>query len=200
MPREPGRSGRDLDEADRGHRIGLPLRVHGVDPLHCDGVTDERERVFPQKDLARRRGLLQPGRDVDRVSRRDRLLARPGHDLAGVHADTASQRDPMVTIEIVVQRGECRAHVGCCAHGPQRIVFMDLGNAEDRHDRIADELLDRATVAFDRRLHSREEALHDVTPRLWIERLAHRRGAHDVAEDDRDGLADHRPRFSKDEG
>ena len=189
MPREPGRPGHDLDEADRGDRIGLPLRVHRVDPLHRDRIADERERVLPEQDLAGRSGLLQPCRDVHRVACRDRLVARAGHDLTGVHPDTARQRDPMVAIEIVVQRGECRAHVGCCAHGPQRIVFMDLGNAEDRHDRIADELLDRASVAFDGSLHGHEEALHDVTPRLGVERLAHRRGADDVAEDDRDGLA-----------
>ena len=106
----------------------------------------------------------------------------------------------MVAIEILVQRGEGLAHLGCGADRPQRIVLMDLGNPEDGHDGVADELLDGATVVFDRGLHRVEVAFHDVTERFRVERLTHRRRAHHVAEHDRDGLANLRGAFGRGEG
>ena len=57
---EPGRPRGHLDEAERGHRIGLSLRVQRVDRLDDDRVANERERVFPQQDLARA-GQPAPG-------------------------------------------------------------------------------------------------------------------------------------------
>ena len=49
---EPGRSRRDLDETERGHRIGLALRLQGLDRLGDHRIADECEGVFPQQDLA----------------------------------------------------------------------------------------------------------------------------------------------------
>ena len=56
---EPGRPFRDLDQAVRGHGIGLPLQVQGIDRLRGDRVAHEPVGLFPQQDLAGRRCLLQ---------------------------------------------------------------------------------------------------------------------------------------------
>ena len=45
--------------------------------------------------------------------------------------------------------GQAVAQLGRCPHGPQRVVLVQDGNAEHRHHRVADELLDRPPVTFD---------------------------------------------------
>ena len=68
----------------------------------------------------------------------------------------------------------------------QRVVLMKLRDTEDGHDCITDELLDRAAVMLDYRFHPLEVAREGGTKRLWIDRLAERGRAGDVAEEDRD--------------
>ena len=200
VPGEPGRPRRDLDEAEREQRIGLSLGGHGLDRVHDHRVAHEREGGFSQQDLARSGGLLEARGDVHRVPRRDPLVAGPGHDFAGVHPDPAGEGDPVIAAEVVVQRVERRAHVGCRPHRPERIVLVDLGNAEDRHDRIADELLDGSAVTLDGGPHRVEEALHHSSQRFRVEPIAHRGRADDIAEDDRDRLASLGPCLGPDEG
>jgi hypothetical protein len=60
---------------------------------------------------------------------------------------------------------------------------------EDRHDRIADELLDRPLVPLDDRPEILEVAAHARPQRLGIGRFAEGRGADEIAEENRDDLA-----------
>ena len=57
-------------------------------------------------------------------------------------------------------------------------------NAEDRHHRIADELLDRPAVALDYRAHLGEVAAHQGAHRLCVELLTQARGARHIGEQD----------------
>ena len=66
---------------------------------------------------------------------------------------------------------------------------MHLWHAEDRHDRVADELLDRASVALDDRLHLVEVAAEERAQGLRVGRLAERGRADDVAEENRHDLS-----------
>jgi hypothetical protein len=72
---------------------------------------------------------------------------------------------------------------------PQRVVFVEGGEAEDGHDRVADELLHAAAVVFDCRLHRVEVAGDDASYGLRVEPLPEAGGADEVGEDDRDRLA-----------
>ena len=58
-----------------GNRLGLALQLQRLDRLDVSCVADERERRCADQHLARRGRLLQPGSDVDRVARREPLLA-----------------------------------------------------------------------------------------------------------------------------
>ena len=107
---EPGRARRHLDEAKGGHRIGLALRAQRR-PARRSPHRARGQRCVSHQDLAGRRGLLQPRRDVHRVSRHDLLVAHPGHHLAGVHPDPAGQRYAVFVLHIRVQRGQLRAHL-----------------------------------------------------------------------------------------
>ena len=70
-----------------------------------------------------------------------------------------------------------------------RVVLVRCRRTEERHYRIADELLDRAAVTLELRADAlvvrAEQRLHV----LGIHRLGARREADEVAEDDRDDLA-----------
>src|SRR5713226_1210207 len=78
----------------------------------------------------------------------------------------------------------------CGAGGAERIVLMHDGDAEDRHDRIADELLDGAAVALQHLAPQREIPFHRAAKRLRVEPFAERRRPGHVAEEDGHGLPD----------
>ena len=189
VSREPGRARHHLDQAVSRHRIGLPFHRQVRDRLGDDRVAHERERAFTEQDLARCRRLFQASRDVDGVAGDDLLVAGAGHHVARVHSDPAGQCHPVVAVQLRVQRIERQAHLARGANRAHRVVLVDLRHAEDGHDGVADVLLDGAPVVFDRRPHRLEVPLHDATDRLGVEGLAHRGGAGDVAEHDRDRFA-----------
>jgi hypothetical protein len=67
-------------------------------------------------------------------------------------------------------------------HGPQRIVLVQGGDAEDGHGCIADELLDRPAVALHDLLDRREVAAHQRSQRFGVELLAESGAAGNVGE------------------
>jgi hypothetical protein len=133
-------------------------------------------------------GLLESRRHVDRVAGRQRV-ALAGNDLAGVETDPARQANAPVALELPVELLEPGDHVRRRPYGPQRVVLVHHRDAEDGHDRVADELLDGAAVTFDRRAHGVEVAAHHASGRFGVEPLAHRGRARDVAEQHRHGLS-----------
>ena len=121
------------------------MRVHA---LHDHRVADERPRLRADQDLTRLRRLFEPCGHVHRVTGREALL-RPRHDLAGVDADPELERRPVLAQQGLVQRPQTVTQLGRRAHGAQRIVLVQDGDAEHRHHGIADELLHRPPVTFD---------------------------------------------------
>ncbi len=148
-------------------------------------------RVGTEQDLAGRRRLLQPGRDVDRIAGHEALAAGrvARDDLTGVDARTVQDHKAVVALELVVQARELLPHVGRCVHSTQRVVLLYLRKAEHGHDRIADELLDHAAVPIDDGAHRVEVARHHPPERLRVELFAECGRAYDVGEQNRDGLA-----------
>jgi hypothetical protein len=65
---------------------------------------------------------------------------------------------------------------------------VDDRDSEDRHDRVADELLHRATVPLHDRLHTLEIPGEQCPKRLRVELLSELGRARDVAEEHRDDL------------
>ena len=165
---------RHRPKAVRSERLRLALRLDRRHELGVDGVADEAVRPGAEQHLAGRGGLLEARGDVDRVAR-DECVARPGDDPARI--DTDSHVDLDAVAELLGR-----------AYGAQRIVLTDGRHAENRHDGVADELLESATVAFDRRPRDIEVGRHHDTERLRIERLAEGRRPRDVAEEHGDDL------------
>ena len=97
--------------------------------------------------------LLEPGGDVDGVAGDERAaFARAaGDDLARVDADPKLERP-------VEERLEPALHRERGVQRPLGVVLVRLGDAEDGHDRVAGELLDRAAGARRSRRPSRRRS------------------------------------------
>ena len=108
----------------------------------------------PNHDLARLRCRLQAGCGVDSVAGEHAIAGPSGtlnvdQDLAGLYADAHGQRRLAFGREAAVQLGEDRLHLEANADRPFRVVFVGLGDTEDRQDGVAHELLEESLVALD---------------------------------------------------
>jgi hypothetical protein len=142
-------------------RLGLALDRERRELLDDDGIARKAERRLTDQDLSRRRCLFQPCSKVDCVPGRE-TLARAGDDLSGRHADP-----PLNT-----ESGKRVAHLDRGTNGSKRIVLVEDRHPKDGHDGITDELLDRAAVALDDRLHPLEVPGKQRPERLRVELLA----------------------------
>src|SRR3990172_5006925 len=174
------------------HGERLALEVELARGLRIDRVAHEAERGVTEQDLAGLSGLFQARRHVHRVAGHEGLAGGrvAGHHLAGVDAGAQLDAQAVVALEVLVPGRERVAHLGGRAHGAEGVVLVDRRHAEDGHHRIADEFLDRAAVALQDLLHRGERAAEDPAHRFRVEMLPDGGGAGDVAEEDRDGLAD----------
>ena len=77
-----------------------------------------------------------------------------------------SSRSPNDFLELVVQGREAVAHLERGSQRPQRIVLVQDGSPEDGHHGVADELLDRAAMAFERCPHLVVVARHHAPHQL----------------------------------
>jgi hypothetical protein len=109
-------------------------------------------------------------------------------DLAGVDARANGKTHAVRFLQLLVQTAERGAHVDRGPDGAQCVVVVDSRDAEDRHRRVADELLHHPTVPLDLAADQVEVTLHHSPQCLRIERLAERCEVRDVREDDSDGL------------
>ena len=74
-PFEGGSALDHVDEAVRGNRVGLPLERERLDRLDLDRSARQAAASARRAGSRRAGGLLEPGGDVDRVARREALLA-----------------------------------------------------------------------------------------------------------------------------
>ena len=175
----PSESLRSVDrlQAVGNNRLGLALQQPRLEHVYGCCVTRQPVRLLADQDLARLRRLLQARSNIDRVAGRKTLL-RAGHDLAGRHPDPPSNPE----------LGERLSHLDRSPERAQRVILVQHRHPEHRHHRIADELLDRAAVILDDRLHPLEVARQHQPQRLGIELLTKRRRAGDVTEEHRHRL------------
>ena len=82
-----------------------------------------------------------------------------------------------------------RLHLRRGANRTERVVLVRDRDAEHGHDRVADELLDRAAVPLEDDAKILEVAAHACAQRLGIGRLAECGRADEVAEENGDDLA-----------
>ena len=177
---EPARPHQRQRANERLRDDGLRLALH-VDlerPPELERAADGLGRARADDDRARLARLLEPRGDVDGVAGDERAaLARAADDdLARVDADP--EREHAVEVG-----AEPALHRKCGMQRPLGVVLVRLGGAEDRHDRVARELLDRAAGAVDLGGHRIVEALQERPRPLRVLLLAERRRADEVGEE-----------------
>ena len=177
-PRERRDVVAELAHAERRNELALALQRERLCRVRSDPRAHEPLGRRADQHFVGAGRLLQPGGDVHGIAG-DECLARARDDLAGVDADAHRE----------AERRDGIAHLDCRPDRAKRVVLVDLREAEDRHRRISDELLDRAAVSLKDRAKLRVIARHELAQRLRIGALAERRRSDEVAEHDRHRLA-----------
>ena len=148
-------------------------------------------RLLTDQDAVRRRRRLQPRRSVDNVARDDSLsslglCAERDDRLARVDGEPYLQVECRIGFVHLRDRG---AYGQSCPHGTLGIVAVRDRRAEDRHDRVADELLDRSSERFDLGSQTRVVRTEDRTNVFGIELLGPSGEPDEVDEQDGDDLS-----------
>ena len=156
----------------------FPLSASGATASDPGGLAHESLGRRADENLAGARSLLEALGDVHCVACGERL-AGARDDLPGVDADPHLEPEGRDGV----------AHLEGRAYRSQGVVLVDLRDTEDRHRRVADELLHRAAVALEDRAQLRVVAGHELAQDLRVGALTERSRADEVAEDDRDRLA-----------
>jgi hypothetical protein len=108
---------------------------------------------FPGKvDLAPGSNLHQAGGKVHRIAD-DRIVHAqiaphiPGDDHAGVEADMESERTREIVRTVCIKPFDVGHHIQRTPYGAFGIVFVSQRRPENRHDPVADELVNRPLVS-----------------------------------------------------
>ena len=136
----------DPDRLPDTNRLRFALRSDRLGLAVVDRVSCRHVRQLADEDAVDRSRRLEARGRVHHVTRGDALaLARSRADdherFARVDADADLQIQPLV---LGVQLVDRAADGERCANGSLRIVLVRDRRAEQRDDRVADELLDRA--------------------------------------------------------
>ena len=165
-----------LEQPEGLHLRAFPFQIKGFECLDEHAIANQPVCRRADHDLSWSRGLFQARRKVHRITRDQPLSGRriTRDHLTGVDAGARFNPDTVIARELHVERDQPLAHRGRCLHRSQCVVFVQLWNTEDRHDRVPDELLDDTTVALDDILHRIEVPREDAAQRLRIQALAER--------------------------
>ena len=129
-----------------------------------------RERCGRWRGSPTARRLLQPGRDVGRVA--GELGENSSSPATARLATTSPVLTPDPDRQPLAQRGSSRTRSRisrAAASAAVGVVAVGDRQAEDGHDRIADELLDRPAVVLDALARDSEEAFQERADVLGIE-------------------------------
>ncbi len=189
----PTARARDIDAEARprfqrfpdGDRLRLALCLHRLARLVQDRLLRRPVRRLVDQDPVDGRGGLQAGGGVHDVARghalafggpraeRDERLSRGDGDS---HLQVALLDDPVADRERRANR-------------PLGIVLVSGRRAEQRHHRVADELLDRPAAPLELGAQARVVRLEHGAHVLWVELLGTRGEADEVGEEDGHDLA-----------
>lgn len=178
--------GAEGEEPVGGDAVGLALEGEGAGLLDGDGGAGGAQRLRADQDLPRAGVLLQPGGHVDRLAGDQRLPGGgvgTGHHLPGVDADPDTDAQAEALLQFGVEAFQRLADAEGGGERPAGVVLVDVRDAEDRHDGIADEFLRCPATRLDLRAHQPEPAQGDGAQRLRVEGAGERGGADHVAEE-----------------
>src|SRR5439155_2570236 len=179
------------------HRVGLDWAlppVRDVQPAQLgEGERAVRESAgaVAHDDLIRSGEAQEPGGYARRLPRR-RVVGPevsaddPQHDGAGVNAHADAELESVLTAHRLTEWLELRLDRQGSAERTARVILQPCHHAEESHDPVAEELVDRAVVSVHRVLDDLQGRVHDRADLLRVQTLGHRRKARDVHEENAD--------------
>ncbi len=166
-----------LGDAPAVQRGFVAAQLELAQRFTVDDVADACVSHGADDDLARLSLLLEPRGEIHGIPGGHRRAAeRIAHDdLARLDADARADVDAVSFTSLDRDHAEAVADRHGRTHGALRVVLMSLREAEDRHHRVATELLHGPAAALDLRARELEEVAHDAPDDLRIQALAERR-------------------------
>ena len=145
-------------------------------------------------DLAGLGDVEEPGGEIGGVAHRGVVHAQVASDRAhhhgtGVDPDAHAEVEPVYALDVGGERLEPFLDRQRRAERPRGVVLVGDRRAEERHDAVTEELVDRPLAAVDGREDHLEDAVHDAVDVLGVEALRHCGEAGHVGEHHGDGLA-----------
>ena len=127
------------------------LHVERLERFGSDVALDQFVGALAEEDLPRLCRLFQPRCDVDRVAGGEGLPSRAAadEDVARIDADSDGELDAARLHELIAHGLDRVPELERRAHGPQGIVFVQLGHPIERDHGVTDEFLDLAPVALE---------------------------------------------------
>ena len=182
--RHPERSGlRGVNDVD-AYRFRLALDVNRAQGSDVEDAADVPVGVVRDENTADRCRLLQAGREVDGVTHRRELAGRA--DRAEQHgAGGDSDAHPDAVARLVTESRNLPLQLESSANGALRVALARRVRAPQRHDRIADVLVDVSTMLTQHGVEPPPHLVDDLRDDLNVERLGERREAADVGEEHR---------------
>ena len=166
----------------------------GAEGAHSAVSLDQTVSGLRDHDLAGSGLPFQASRHVRRVSHRGvvhpQVVADGSHHHGpGIHPHPEGDRGVALPHIGAVPGVDPTAELQCGEHRAQGMVLMGDGGAEQRHEAIAQELIDVAFVAMNGIDSELEEPVQNVVHGLRPELLGHLRRVRQIAEQHRDLLA-----------
>ena len=139
------------------------LELEFSDRLADAPAAERPKHAIGEQCLARGRGGDESRREVHGVAQHRivmpvRATNRSGHDFAAGDSDVRLKG----VSGILVRSSQGLMDIEGGPRGAQWIVVMGARGAKQRHDRVADMLVDRAVIADDDAVDQRREARHEL--------------------------------------
>ncbi|HEY7451355.1 MAG TPA: hypothetical protein VIA02_02410 [Candidatus Limnocylindria bacterium] len=179
LPPAPANAAGHTDRPPRWDGCALALEELVTCLLEHDAGGRRSLGGFPDQDCSRRSHGLESGGRVDEVPSHHALIGRGQGDgrFAG--------EDPGPGLDARAHGSHRLDQVHSGANGPLCVVLVGDRDAPYSHDRVADELLDRAAISLDHLACRIEVGAERLAHLFGIPVLRERREAHQVSEQDR---------------
>jgi hypothetical protein len=170
----------------RDDGLGLALEAKLAERSGLEVAADEPVGGVGDRNLPGLAHLLQARRNVGRVADGGVVHAQVAsdaahHDESGVEPLPRAEADAARRqLSLILDKGPRDAERG--VHGPARVILVGDGRSEQRHDPVAEKLVDRALVAVNFGEHEIEGPAHQPVDLLGVEALRQRRKPRDIHE------------------
>ena len=184
----------DPGQLEDPDRLAGALDLELAEVLEVEEAGGELGGVLGDVSLAGLGQRLHPLGEADGVADRGvvalaALADPPGDHLAGVDPDPGREVEALAAAQLGRVLGDVVEHLQGGVTGAPGVVLVGDRRAEDGHDPVAGELVDRALELGHGVGQDREEALHDLAPLLRVLLLGEVHRAADVGEQHRHLLA-----------